>query len=481
MTTTLSPAPDRLASVPVCVDLDGTLISGDLLWESLVALFRRSPLTALQVLFSVVKGRAYFKQRVAQEIAIDPSALPYRAELLDELRELHRKGVPVVLATASDISYANAISDHLQIFDDVIASDGQRNLSGRQKAESLVERYGEGGFDYVGNDWSDVPVWRAAAGATIVAGPAGLVQALAGRQSAARVVAARRRSRLRAFISALRLHQWTKNALVFVPIIAGHKLMRPDTVIAGLMTFVAFSLCASAIYILNDISDIQADRQHPRKRLRPFASGELSIPVGVAAAGVLLVASGLIAAIGISWQLAAVLAAYVVVTSAYTLHLKRVPVADVFTLTGLYVVRVVAGGVATDTRLTTWLLAFALFFFLSLAFVKRYVELQGLKGQLPGREYGPDDGLWMHAVGTSSGYMAVLVLALYVSAPEVTTLYTRPDVLWLLCPLSLFWLTRLWFRAGRRQIHDDPVVEALKDPLSYISFALASVIFLIAL
>jgi 4-hydroxybenzoate polyprenyltransferase len=479
--TTSSPARERLAAGPVCVDLDGTLIVGDLLWESFVALCRRSPLTAIQVLFSLVKGRAHFKQRVAQEVAIDPATLSYRMELLDELKELHRNGVPLVLATASDRSYAQAISDHLLIFGDVMASDGRQNLSGRQKAASLVEKYGERGFDYVGNDWSDVPVWRASAGATVVAGPARLVQSLADRPSAARVVAARRRSRVRAFISALRPHQWTKNALVFVSVIAGHKLLQVDAVIAGAITFAAFSLCASAIYILNDISDIEADRRHPRKRLRPFASGELSIPVGVATALVLLAASVLLAVFGVSWQLAAVLGVYVAVTSAYTLHLKRVPVADVFTLTGLYVVRVVAGGVATDTRLTTWLLAFALFFFLSLAFVKRYVELQGSKGQLPGREYGPDDGLWMHAIGTSAGYMAVLVLALYVSTPEVTNLYSRPDVLWLLCPLSLFWLTRLWFRAGRRMVHDDPVVEALKDPTSYVSFVLASIIFLIAL
>jgi 4-hydroxybenzoate polyprenyltransferase len=170
----------------------------------------------------------------------------------------------------------------------------------------------------------------------------------------------------------------------------------------------------------------------------------------------------------------------VVVTSAYTLSLKRIPVADVFTLTGLYVVRIIAGGVATGIWLTTWLLAFALFFFLSLAFVKRYVELMGTKGQLPGREYGPDDALWMHAIGTSAGYMAVLVLALYVTAPEVTVGYKKPDVLWLLCPLLLFWVTRLWFRAGRRLIHDDPVVEALKDPLGYVTFAVASIILLAA-
>jgi 4-hydroxybenzoate polyprenyltransferase len=225
--------------------------------------------------------------------------------------------------------------------------------------------------------------------------------------------------------------------------------------------------------------DISADRSHPRKARRPFASGELGIPTGLVAAAVLLSGSVLVG-IGLSWRFAAIIGLYVALTSAYSLGLKRIPVADVFTLTGLYVLRIVAGGVATGTLLTSWLLAFALFFFLGLAFVKRYVELNLVQQSLPGRGYGPEDGMWMHAVGTSAGYMAVLVLALYVNTPEVTILYSRPDALLLLCPLLLFWLTRLWFRAGRRLLHDDPVVEALKDPLGYVVLAASCAILLFA-
>ena len=475
----VSAAPAPAGSVPVCVDLDGTLVAGDLLWEQFVTLFRQRPLTALRVACAVVRGRAYFKQAVAEHASIDPATLPYHPQLLEELRALNREGVSLVIATASDERYARGIARHLGIFQDVVASDGRRNVSGSRKAAALVERFGERGFHYIGNDWCDVPVWRAAAGATVVAAPARLVRRLTAEQATARVLGSRRSTWL-ALLSAMRPHQWAKNLLVFLPLIAAHNILRPDLLAPAVLTFLAFSLCASAIYILNDISDLGADRQHARKRLRPFAAGELSIPFGCAAAGALLVSSALLALAGVSWRLAAILALYVAVTSAYTLTLKRVPVADVFTLTGLYVVRIVAGGVATGTRLTTWLLAFALFFFLGLAFVKRYVELLGAKGQLPGRGYGPDDALWMHAIGTSSGYMAVLVLALYVTTPEVTRLYARPDVLWLLCPLLLFWLTRLWFRAGRRQIHDDPVVEALKDPLGYVTFAAASIILLAA-
>jgi 4-hydroxybenzoate polyprenyltransferase len=470
---------DRMVNGPVCVDLDGTLIVGDLMWESFVGLFRRRPWTALSVAVSVVRGRANFKRRVAENVEIDAATLAYRRELLEELQALHRQGIPLLLVTAAHDSYAKAVSSYLGIFQDVIASDGRRNVRGADKAALLVQRFGERGFDYIGNDWCDLPVWRKAARPTVVAGPPALVRQLTREQRNVRVMTSRRGT-FAALLAALRPHQWAKNALVFVPIVAAHTLLRAEALFASFLTFVTFSLCASAIYILNDISDVDVDRQHARKRRRPFASGELGVPAGCLAAAGLFVGAFVLAVIGVSWQLAMVLGAYVIVTSAYTLRLKRLAVADVFTLTGLYVLRIIAGGVATGTRLTTWLLAFALFFFLGLAFVKRYIEVIGTQGQLPGREYGPDDAMWMHAIGTSSGYMAVVVLALYVTMPEVTRLYARPDVLWLLCPLLLFWLTRLWFRAGRRLLHDDPVVDAWRDPIGYVIFAAAAAILLVA-
>jgi 4-hydroxybenzoate polyprenyltransferase len=282
-------------------------------------------------------------------------------------------------------------------------------------------------------------------------------------------------------VRALRPHQWAKNVLVFVPFIAAHQFLRPELWLISTLTFIAFSLCASGIYVLNDIADIEADRVHPRKRTRPLAAGEISVPMGLGLAAVLLVASFTTAVVGVSWRLAAVIAVYCTITTAYSFALKREPVVDVFTLAGLYVLRIIAGGLATQTPLSSWLLGFALFFFLSLAFVKRYVELVAVDGRMTGRGYGPDDALWMHAIGTSAGYMAVLVLALYVNAAEVTALYRRPQILWFLCPLLLFWLTRLWFRAGRRLVHDDPVIEALKDYASYLLVVVASAVMLAAI
>jgi 4-hydroxybenzoate polyprenyltransferase len=414
---------------------------------------------------------------VAERVRIDPAELAYREDLVAELREQHRHGVPLFLATSAHIRYAAEVAAHLGIFAGVIATDGGQNLSGEAKAAALVERFGARGFQYIGNDWVDLPVWQAAAVTTVVGGRPRLIRHVRASTGSARTVS-NRRGGLEAFLTALRPHQWAKNALVFVPVLAAHKLMQVETMMLAALTFASFSLCASGIYILNDISDIAADRRHARKRRRPFAAGDLSIPVGILLAAILLALSGLTAWLAVSWRVAALLGSYVIVTTAYTLRLKRVPVVDVFTLTGLYVLRITAGAVATGTTMTTWLLAFALFFFLGLAFVKRFVEVMATRGQLPGREYGPDDAMWMHAIGTTASYMAVVVLALYVNTPEVTVLYSSPDVLWLLCPLLLFWVTRLWFRAGRRLIHDDPVVDTLRDPLGYVTLAAAAVILL---
>jgi 4-hydroxybenzoate polyprenyltransferase len=272
-----------------------------------------------------------------------------------------------------------------------------------------------------------------------------------------------------AVLAALRPYQWIKNLLVVVPVIAAHRLQDPQVLPLVALAFVTFCLAASGIYLANDVGDAPADRLHPRKRFRPIAAGDLSPAVGVAISGICLAGALLLAVVALSHLFAAMVLVYVGVAVAYSTRLKREPVVDVFALAGLYVVRVVAGGVATGIALSTWLLAFAMFLFLSLAFVKRYTELFLMKGApLAGRGYIAGDDRWMPAIGISSGYMAVLVLALYVNAPEVTRLYSRPAGLWLLCPILLFWVTRLWFRASREAVHDDPLVEALRDPMTYV-------------
>lgn len=368
----------------------------------------------------------YAKRRVAEETVVTAEALPYRREVLHFLEESRVQGRALVLATGADERVARAVALHLDIFSHVIASDGIENFSGRRKAARLEALFGRGQFEYVGNDWADVPAWLASGRAISVAAPQRLLRSLARRACAVQVLVPRRAG-LSAMLRALRPHQWAKNLLVFAPLASSHTLLQGAALTAAAAAFAVFSLCASSAYLLNDLSDIDVDRHHPRKKNRPFPSGQLSIPLGIGLAASLL-GSGLVLAALVSSALFGVLTLYLALTFIYSGWLKREPVVDVFLLAGFYVLRVVAGGVAAGIPLTTWLLIFSLFLFLSLAFVKRYTELAGV-GRTPGRGYSGDDRLWMHGIGISSGYMATLVLALYATAPDVTALYRRPKIL----------------------------------------------------
>jgi 4-hydroxybenzoate polyprenyltransferase len=461
-----------------CVDLDGTLIAGDVFWESVLRLCKTAPMRALLLPVWLLRGKAYTKHRVAQEVQLQAASLPYRREVLDFLEQSRTQGRVLALATAADERVAQAVASHLKIFSHVIASNGIDNVSSSRKAARLESLFGQGRFEYIGNDWADVPAWLASGSAVSVAAPRRLLRSMARRACAVRVLVPRA-AFLGAVFRALRPHQWAKNLLVFAPLASSHTLFQANTLVAAGMAFVAFCLCASSAYVLNDLIDIDVDRLHPRKKTRPFAAGHLSIPFGLGLAASLL-ASGMAVAALVSLPAVGILAFYLVLTFTYSWWLKREPVADVFLLAGLYVLRVVAGGIAASIFLTTWLLVFALFLFLSLAFVKRYTELAGV-GRTPGRGYAADDRLWMHGVGISSGYMATLVLALYVTAPDVTALYRAPKILLVLCPVLMFWITRMWFKAGRGLLHDDPVVDALKDPVGYLCAAVGLLALLLAL
>lgn len=464
----------------ICVDLDGTLIAGDLFWEAVLRLVLTRPWSLVQLPLWLLKGRAYLKRQVASRVPLDPGTLSYRTELIEQLTLAREQGHHLVLATGSDELYARQVSEHLGIFAELFASDGRTNLTGSRKAARLRAEYGAGEFSYVGNDWVDLPVWAAARVGTIVAGPARLADRLRSLGRLEQVLGTAPR-RSRAMWRALRPYQWIKNVLLFVPLITSHRLLEWPLVGRALLAFAAFSFCASGIYVLNDLVDIHSDRQHPEKRRRPFAAGELSVPTGLLMFASLLAAGLTVGlAVGSAWFLA-VMGIYVLVTTAYSARLKREPVADVFVLAGLYVLRVVAGGVATGIVLSTWLLAFALFVFLSLAYLKRFIELTANDGRMPGRGYVAEDRLWLQSVGTCAGYLAVLVLALYVTSADVMLLYRSPQLLWLLCPVMLFWVTRTWFRAGRGRTHHDPVMEALKDPVSYGCAITAGAILLISL
>jgi len=288
-----------------------------------------------------------------------------------------------------------------------------------------------------------------------------------------------------AVIRALRLHQWVKNVLVVVPLVLAHRVSDREALLHALYAFVSFGLVASAGYVFNDLRDREADRLHPVKRDRPFASGELSAGAGVVLIVVLLAAGFVLASAVLPTPFTVALSTYLVTTVLYSWQLKRLAVVDVLVLAGLYTLRLFAGGLASEVPLSPWLLAFAMFLFLSLAVAKRYSELAGVaersESRAVGRGYLTGDRELLTMIGVTAGYLAVLVLALYVNGPDVSALYSRPLLLLLICPVLLYWITRLWLLAHRGELHDDPVVFTLEDPLSYALGAVTAIILWIAI
>ncbi|MBS0583224.1 MAG: UbiA family prenyltransferase [Proteobacteria bacterium] len=466
--------------IPLCVDLDGTLIRSDLLIESALGLARRNPLNVLRCGFWLLRGKAAMKREIAARSEIDVSLLPYDERVVELLRASSRHRV---LCTASDRKYAEAVAAHLGVFDEVLASDGERNLAGADKAQALVERFGRRGFDYAGNAVADIEVWRQARSAIVV----NASEDLARRASAVTAVGQalpRSSGGAGTWITALRLHQWLKNFLVFLPLLASHRLFQPDAVLLSVLAFVSFGLCASGVYVLNDLLDLEADRSHPRKRLRPFAAGAVPLASGLLAAPALTLAAFALA-LAVGAEFALVLFGYWLLTLAYSFRLKRIAMLDTVVLAALYTVRIIAGTVAIHSALSFWLLAFSMFLFLSLALVKRYTELRSLmqlgRSRTDGRGYEVDDLGLIASLGGSSGYLAVLVLALYINSSASEALYRHPQVLWLLCPLLLYWISRVWFKAHRGLMDDDPVVFALTDYVSRIVLALCAVVATVAI
>jgi len=469
-------------SVPICVDLDGTLVRGDLLVESIVQLLKINVLYLLLLPFWLLRGKAFLKQEVSRRVDLDVSLLPYNQALLSFLQNEYRSGRTIILATAADQRIANKVAEHLGIFEEVLASDGQVNLSGRAKRELLIAKFGEGGFDYAADNRVDLSVWAAARRA-ITVNATSRVERQARRSSEVALVLSDRSNLPRTMLKASRLHQWAKNVLIFVPLLTSHQLTDINLILRAFCAFISFSLCASSVYLLNDLLDIEADRKHPKKRKRPFASGDLEIRSGVLLCGFSLMAGFAIAST-LGWQFTGILTAYYMLTLAYSFFLKRKLLLDVHCLAGLYTIRVLAGGAATGVSPSAWLLAFSMFLFLSLALVKRVSELkcmlQNNIESASGRSYGAGDFQALASLGTGSGFICVLITALYMQSPQVTALYQTPSLLLLLCPLFSYWMSRVWMIAYRGKMNHDPVVFALKDRVSYLVGALAAAVMYLA-
>jgi 4-hydroxybenzoate polyprenyltransferase/phosphoserine phosphatase len=456
--------------VPLCVDLDGTLINSDVLFESILLLIKRNPLYLLRMMVWVLKGKAAFKAEIASRVTVNPAALPYNQALLDWLGAQRASGRSLWLVTATNERFAKAVAEHLDIFDGVIASDGSANVAGDVKAARLVDRFGARNFDYAGNEHRDLLVWKHANGAIVTNGKPGLERAAADVCSIVNVFP-RKGSFLRAAVRALRPHQWAKNGLIFVPLFAAHRAADATSALNVVFATIAFCACASSVYVLNDLLDLEADRAHRRKRLRPFASGALPIWAGMVMAPVLLLI-GVLLALALPEKFQLVFASYYILTCAYSFGLKALVVVDAMALAGLYTLRIISGAAAALVPLSFWLLLFSVFIFLSLALVKRYAELDSLRRQqrlrAAGRGYHVEDLAVLQSLGTSAGYLSVLVLALYINSPEVAALYERPKMIWMLCVLILYWVSRIWMKTHRGEMHDDPVVFALKDRISLV-------------
>ena len=450
--------------VPLVVDLDGTLTSTDTLIESLVQLIRQSPLSLLRLPFWLLKGRSGFKEAIARCVRLDAQMLPYRASLLAYLHEEKSKGRQIVLATAAHVSIAQEVSQHLGIFDLVLATEMQHNLKGEAKLRAIQHSVGES-FVYAGDSQADLPIWKQAKAAVLVG---------VGRRTADQVrgtVPIEREfpkddAGLAVWLRALRMHQWLKNLLLFVPLLTTFAFMDVDKLASLGLAFVAFSLAASATYVGNDLWDLTNDRAHPRKRLRPFASGALPILQGVGVAGIaLVVALGLAYAVSVGFFWMLVL--YLVLTSFYTWVIKGYVLMDVLMLSLLYTVRILAGSVAIGAVTSSWLLAFSAFIFLSLALVKRCAELVSLQGAgaaaTRGRDYRVGDLVVLWPLGVGAALCSVVVFGLFISTPDAQVRYASPQLLWLVAIGLVYWMARLWIKTARGEMHDDPIVYALKD------------------
>ncbi len=469
------------SDVPLIVDLDGTLTKSDTMHEALLLFIAKHPVKLPQIATWLLSGKAEFKDRLASEMVVDAASVPLRDEVLDLIGTARADGRKVLLVSASNQRQVSRIAEQLNLFDEAVGSDAARNLSGTQKADWLVDRFGEKGFDYVGDSRADLDVWPRARKAITVGSNASIRQHvddmgldathLTGDDADSAL------ARARHYVKAMRPHQWLKNLLVFVPALAAHDMAM---LLPSFFAFCAFCLAASSIYLINDMLDLHVDRQHPRKRNRPFAAGTIPVSHGVVHSGALFLTAMVIALI-LSASFAAVLLGYVALTFAYSLVLKRKLMIDIWTLGALYTIRIIAGGAAAGIPLSEWLLAFSMFVFLSLAAVKRISELTDLRARnltsTDGRGYRVSDLPVVLGAMLASGYCSIVILALYVSNSNVVSLYSEPKLLWLVCMMLLYWINRVAIISYRGEMDDDPIVFALRDRVSLIVFACCGAVF----
>lgn len=479
-----NPTPPR----PLIVDLDGTLVATDTLHELLLELAGRNPFELPRAIYSLSRGRVGFKAAMAELAQLDPAALPYRQEVLGLINDAKAQGRPIVLASASHAATVESVAEHLGLFDAVIATDDRSNRKGAHKLEAirdlLTERGWGGHFDYVGDEEPDLAIWAEAHTAYVVQTPASVRKRIRPQHETVILVPRRGGSAWYELMLAARPYQWSKNLLLLVPLIASQEVKDWGVCWSLIFAFISFSLCASAVYLINDLLDLRADRLHPTKRNRPIAAGRLAPKHAVFGALGLIIVSFALSLIALPMLFTQILAVYFVMTSAYSLYIKGKAMLDVVWLASLYTLRIIAGGAAVAIVPSEWLLGFTLFTFLSLAFIKRFCELNLMleagKQKATGRGYHTSDLQIVQSMGVGSGYLAVLIFALYITSEDVKVIYHTPKVLWLACPLILYWMSRMWLMAQRGQLRGDPLLFALSDRISYFCIGLLALVMYLA-
>lgn len=452
------------------VDLDDTLVRTDMLYESFWASFAKDCTLPFRAISAFMRGgKAGLKLLLSNAADLDVSTLPYNELVLNYIKAWRDSGGTVALVTATDQYLAKQISNHLGLFDDVYGSNGTTNLKGKTKADFLAEKYGENKFTYIGDSHADLEVWKIARKAVVV-DPSERLKARVKEVVQKSDILQSEPRQGADYLLALRPHQWIKNMLIFVPVLTSHQLVG-YTLGQSALAFFAFSMVASSVYVLNDLLDLSADRLHPSKRHRPIAAGKVRIIYGLPLV-IVPVLIGLMAAAVLGTAFLAVMALYYLMTTAYSLSFKRKPIIDICTLAGLYTVRILAGSAATGIHLSVWLLAFSVFFFFALAAIKRQAELVDCKKRdsrfAAGRAYVTDDIPLVSQIAAAAGFVSVLVMSLYLNSTAVLELYTHPEVLWGVCGILMYWISRVLLITHRGNMHDDPIVFAVKDKTSWI-------------
>lgn len=464
---------------PLVADLDGTLVKTDTLLESIFGLIRLNYIYSISMIFWFLKGRNFLKQKIAEKFIPDPSLLPYNNEVLIKLKDAKQQGRKIVLATGSHQLVADEVASYLNIFDDVYGSTESVNLTGNRKRDLLVERYGEASYEYIGDSFQDLPVWKTASEIVSI-NPTPYVKNRLKTYTQPVDIIENKKNYFTTLVKEIRIYQWVKNLLIFLPLLMAHEFDDPQKFVMAIIGFFCFSFVASAVYLFNDIFDVEADRAHPSKKNRPIASGNFGIVDAVVISTIMNTIGMTVAAAVMPFEFFITLLIYQLSTSVYSFLLKKIYVLDIIYLAALYTIRLLSGAFATGVEASTWLLAFSMFIFLSLAFLKRFVELVQLSAEnkniAKGRAYNTEDISALRSFGTSSAYISILVFALYIQSEKIVILYKTPELLWLVVPLLLYWITRMWFLAEKGKVDDDPVVFTCKDPVSYIVAILSAVV-----